>query len=65
MGRCAINDEILMGIELNVARTLYSRERRRERKEFNKAMRKFNKRMEREFFREVERKHKKCGRARP
>lgn len=65
MGRYAINDEMLLGIELNVARTLYNRERRRERKEFNKAMRKFNKRMEREFFREVERKHKKCGRARP
>lgn len=38
MGRCAINDEMLMGIELNVARTLYNRERRRERKEFNMAI---------------------------
>jgi len=61
----AINELIYFDMAIIRARYLWRKDRRAQRKSFDRAMRKLNKSIEREMLREIGRKFKRCGRGRP
>jgi len=65
MKQYAINEQIYFDMEIIRARFLWRKDRRAQRKAFDRAMRKFSKSIERDMLHEIGRTFKRCGRGRP